>query len=462
MDIPQELMAIMQSAKPHKMILVGGSTRDFILGRSSSGDFDIECYGIDAERLQTLLGRFGQVIEVGKSFGVFKLFTQEREYDFSLPRKERKLGRGHRAFEVELNSSFTFEEAAARRDFTINAIGYDPTKEEWHDPFDGRTAIQKKQLKHISDAFGEDPLRVLRAMQFAGRFEFRIDSETLAVCRNLEIAELSKERLFEEFKKLFLLARKPSLGLQYANELGILEHFDELGALIGTPQDPQWHPEGDVWIHTLMVIDEAARLRDGNPKQDLQLMFSALCHDFGKPVTTVFKDGRWRSPAHDVLGMKPTELFLRKLTDEKELIENVKIFVKEHLQPAMLYQQRHVIKDSAIRRLSLRVDIPNLLRLAQADHFGRTTIDAMYRSFPAGDWLRRQFKTLSVPKKGFTPMLLGRHLIALGMAPGPAMGALIRESFQLQLEGHFPSLDSVLEWASHKLKTENGTENHCL
>ena len=462
MNIPQELMAIMQCAKPHKMILVGGSTRDFILGKASSGDFDIECYGLGAEDLQSLLSRFGKVIEVGKSFGVFKLFTQERSYDFSLPRKERKIGKGHRAFAVELDSSFTFQEAAARRDFTINAIGYNPMTEEWHDPFGGREAIQKKQLKHICDTFGEDSLRVLRAMQFAGRFEFDIAPETLAVCRTLEIGELSKERLFEEFKKLFLQARKPSYGLQYAPELGILEHFSELGALIDTPQEPQWHPEGDVWIHTLMVVDEAARLRDGNAKQDLQLMFSALCHDFGKPLTTVFKDGRWRSPAHDVKGMQPTETFLRKLTDEKELIENVKIYVKEHLQPALLYQQRHVIKDSAIRRLSLRVDIPNLLRLAQADHFGRTTIDAMYRSFPARDWLQKKLDMLSVPKKGLTPMLSGKHLIALGMNPGPDMGTLIKESFQLQLEGHFSSLESVLEWATHQLKTDYETQNHCI
>lgn len=436
-----------------KAILVGGSIRDHLLGNPDYKDLDIEVYGLSPSDLEGILSRFGRIAAVGKAFGVFKLSLNGREFDFSLPRTENKTGKGHKGFVVTPDPQMTFEDAASRRDFTINAIGYDIQTEKILDPFNGLQNLQQKIIKHIGPAFSEDPLRVLRAIQFAGRFEFKIAAETQELCRSLDLSELPKERIFEEFRKLLLKSTCPSLGLEAAREIGILQYFPELEALIDVPQDAEWHPEGDVWIHTLMVLDEAAKLREGrDEKADLCLMFGALCHDFGKPLTTEFKDGRWRSPAHDAQGVLPTESFLRRMTNDAALIELVKVYVKEHLKPAMLYNARDKVSDGAIRRLATKVAISDLLRVAQADHFGRTTPDAIAREFPAGQWLLERAHALQVRQQAPSPILKGRHLLELGMKPGPRMGKLIKQSFELQLDGELTTLEEMVQWASKQLK----------
>ena len=237
------------------------------------------------------------------------------------------------------------------------------------DPHQGQEDLKKGILRHVGPAFAEDPLRVLRGAQFAARLNFELAPKTLKLCQTLDLNELSRERLLGEFKKLLLRAERPSIGLEILRQTKALRFFPELETLIDVPQDPTWHPEGCVWTHTLMVVDEAAKLRVGEEKADLILMFGALCHDFGKPETTIWKDGHWRSPAHDVLGMKPTEKFLRRLTDEAYLIEKVTVLVREHLRPSMLYNDREKVTPGAIRRLALRVSIQELLLVAEADHF---------------------------------------------------------------------------------------------
>jgi tRNA nucleotidyltransferase (CCA-adding enzyme) len=236
-------------------------------------------------------------------------------------------------------------------------------------------------------------------------------------------------------------------------KLGLLSYFPELGALMDVQQEPEWHPEGDVWVHNNMVIDEAAKLRRNEYSEfdNLALMLGALCHDFGKPAATVFSDGRWRSPAHDVRGEAPTRSFLDRLTRETALVEEVVVFVREHLKPALLYKARAEVKPSAIRRLALRVDIEKLVRVARADHFGRTTPDALARQFPAGEWLLEQSRLLNVLDEKPKPYLTGKFLITLGMKPGPDIGKLIAESFELQLEGDLADLESAQEWARARL-----------
>jgi tRNA nucleotidyltransferase (CCA-adding enzyme) len=309
-------------------------------------------------------------------------------------------------------------------------------------------------LRHVSDAFSEDPLRVLRAVQIAARFEFEIAPETVELCRSLPLEELPIERVYGEIKKLLLQADKPSLGLEWMRKMDLLRYFPELQALIGVEQEPEWHPEGDVWIHNNMVLDEAAKLR--YPAEDefenMALMLGALCHDFGKPITTVYQDGRWKSPAHDVRGEKPTRSFLARITHETDLIERVVSYVREHLRPALLYNAREEIKPSAIRRLALRVDIEKLIRVARADHFGRTTADAIAREFPAGAWLLEQSKLLNVLDQKPKPYLTGKFLLSLGMKPGPEVGKLIAESFELQLEGELVSEEATEIWAKARLQ----------
>jgi len=294
---------------------------------------------------------------------------------------------------------------------------------------------------------------VLRGAQFAARLNFQMAPETIELCRTLDLNELSRERLLGEFAKLLLRAERPSIGLEILRQTKALRFFPELEALIDVPQDPTWHPEGCVWTHTLMVVDEAAKLRVGEEKADLVLMFGALCHDFGKPETTIWKDGHWRSPAHDVLGMQPTEKFLRRLTDEVSLIEKVTVLVREHLRPSMLYNDREKVTPGAIRRLALRVSIPELLLVAEADHFGRTTEDALRREFPAKQWLLDQASKLDVRDEKPKPFLKGRHLLQLGMRPGPQMGKVLEEAFALQLDGAIVDLEGAKAWASQRLSS---------
>ena len=345
MKLPAELTKLanaihQQGGQP---ILVGGSVRDYLLGQIIPKDLDLEVYHLEANELEMVLSQFGKVLRVGKSFGVLKLVTENAEYDVSLPRRESKTGKGHKGFLVNADPQMTFEEASARRDFTINSIGFDPIHQLWLDPHHGQEDLRKGVLRHVGPAFAEDPLRVLRGAQFAARLNFQLAPETIKLCQTLDLNELSRERLLGEFKKLLLRAERPSIGLEILRQTKSLRFFPELEALIDVPQDPTWHPEGCVWTHTLMVVDEAAKLRVGEEKADLVLMFGALCHDFGKPETTIWKDGHWRSPAHDVLGMQPTEKFLRRLTDEASLIEKVTVLVREHLRPSMLYNDREKV-----------------------------------------------------------------------------------------------------------------------
>ena len=432
-------------------ILVGGSVRDYLLGQIIPKDLDLEVYHLEANELEMVLSQFGKVLRVGKSFGVLKLITEHAEYDVSLPRRESKTGKGHKGFLVNADPRMTFEEASVRRDFTINSIGFDPIQQQWLDPHRGQEDLKKGILRHVGPAFAEDPLRVLRGAQFAARLNFQLAPETLELCQTLDLNELSRERLLGEFAKLLLRAERPSIGLEILRQTKALRFFPELEALIDVPQDPTWHPEGCVWTHTLMVVDEAAKLRVGEEKNDLVLMFGALCHDFGKPETTIWKDGHWRSPAHDVLGMQPTEKFLRRLTDEASLIEKVTVLVREHLRPSMLYNDREKVTPGAIRRLALRVSIPELLLVAEADHFGRTTDDALRREFPAKQWLLDQASKLDVRDEKPKPFLKGRHLLQLGMRPGPQMGKVLEEAFALQLDGAIISFEEAKAWASQRL-----------
>ncbi len=449
----QELYTIAKTLSKYKgrSILVGGAVRDFCMEKEISKDLDIEVFDINLKVLESILQKFGKLYTVGKTFGVLKLKTENAEYDFSLPRYENKIGVGHKGFLTRSDPSLSFEKAASRRDFSVNSIGYDLIKHQLLDPFNGIEDIKKKTLRHIGPSFSEDPLRVLRAMQLSARLEFKIDPKTVKICNELNLEELSKERIFEEFRKLLIQAERPSIGLEYARELGILTYFPELKALIGVLQDHEWHPEGDVWTHTLLVINEAARLRNGNQKHDLILMLAALCHDFGKPLTTKFINGRWRSPSHDSAGVAPTEKFLRRLTDDLNLIKKVKTLVKEHLRPVQLYNTRKLINSGTIRRLAMRVNITELVLLAKADYFGRNLSQIDRSCFEAGNWLLEEAEIMKIENDGPAPLLMGRHLLDLGMKPSPKVGLILKKAFEKQLNGDLEKEEDAILWAKSNL-----------
>jgi tRNA nucleotidyltransferase (CCA-adding enzyme) len=422
--------------------LVGGCVRDAVLDLPSA-DLDIEVYGIEADALVELLSSHFRLDLVGESFGVIRL--RNLPIDVSLPRRESKRGRGHRGFKIDSDPQMDPRDAASRRDFTINAIALDPESGRVFDPFDGVADLKNRVLRHTTDKFAEDPLRVLRGMQFAARFELQPTPETIELCRQIEPEGLAPERIFGEWKKLILSGTRPSLGLAFLRDCGWIRHFPELEALIGCEQNPRWHPEGDVWIHTLHCMDVFASERIGIEREDLIVGFGVLCHDLGKPATTIREeDGRITARNHEVIGVDSTRRFLGRFTCEEKLIEEVVPLVACHLAPIRLFGSD--VGDAAIRRLARRVGrIDRLVRVSCADQRGRPPL--VVDSFEAGGWLLERARELSVDDQPPKPLLMGRHLIELGLEPGPDFGRVLEECFARQIEGEFDTLEAGLECA---------------
>ncbi|KAA3612712.1 MAG: HD domain-containing protein [Planctomycetota bacterium] len=432
-----------------RAFLVGGAVRDACLGLSSV-EADLEVYGLAAERLQTLVAGFGKLHLVGQHFAVLLLQTPHGAMEISLPRRESKTGPGHKGFEVAADPFLDPKEASRRRDFTVNAMLLDPLNQEFLDPWGGRKDLQSGLLRHVSPAFAEDPLRVLRVARFVARFHWRVDPETVRLCRQLDLSELPPERFEEEWRQILLRGDYPGAALQCLEDVGALRFFPELAKLRGVPQDPIWHPEGDVFHHTCLALDAGVSFREEMDDPWVE-MLAILCHDLGKANTTVFERGRWRSPNHDVEGETLTRSFLARITREKKRIDAVVALVVHHLRPMQLYQARKRVSDGAIRRLSLKVDIPALVRVAIADGAGRT--EPWSRNWQPGQWLLQRAATLGVRDAQPKPFLQGRDLIALGMAPGPPMGALLKQAFERQLEGSLQDREQALAWVRDRVNT---------
>ena len=432
-----------------RALIVGGWCRDRRLGRLSK-DIDLEVYGLPASELRALLQRFGPVQTVGEAFTVYKLGS----IDVALPRRESKTARGHRGFEVRGDPGMSFEEAARRRDFTINAIGFDPLSEQWLDPFGGAADLERRLLRAVdARTFGEDSLRVLRAVQFVARFDLAVDAATAALCRGTPLDDLPAERIWGEIEKLLLQAPRPSVGFAAALDLFVIDRlFPQLRALVGCEQEPDWHPEGDVWTHTLLVIDNTVdQSRDLDRARRLTLMLGAVCHDFGKPATTAFSDGRIRSLNHEEAGVAPTLQFLDRLNvhtiDGFPLRSQVVGLTAHHLKPGMWHKVRDEVGDGAFRRLAQKVDLELLARLARADCTGRSgEFDCS-----AMDWFLARARALGVEHEPPRPLLLGRHLLVLGVKPGPRVGVILRRVYERQMDGEVATLGEAIAAAREML-----------
>lgn len=450
--LPERVIQLSETIRGRggRAMLVGGCVRDELMGFEPT-DWDLEVYGVESNELRALLDRFGDVQAVGEAFAVYRV---GRDLDVSLPRRERKTGHGHRGFVIEGDPDMSFEEACSRRDFTINAILKDPLTDEVVDPFSGRADIEKKLLRHVSNlTFADDSLRVLRAAQFAARLEFDIAPETIAICKGIDVTDLPKERVWGELEKLALRAMRPSIGLRWFYELGVVEQlFPELAALVGVPQEPDWHPEGNVDVHTLMVVDEARKLIDDLPyERQVAVMLGALCHDLGKPPTTEFVDGRIRSRGHDEAGVEPTIAFLDRLGIYTLLGFDVRgqviQLVRYHLKPGEFYkseQKGNPVGDGAFRRLARKVEPDLLYRVAKADSLGRYPDgdrSKMIFGSEAQEWFIEKVRELQIEKKAPDPILMGRHLIEIGLKPGPHFKQILDAVYEMQLDGTVVDLD---------------------
>jgi len=425
--------------------LVGGCIRDRIMGIPAN-DYDLEVYGIQPDTLKTTLQRVGKTAWVGQHFGVFKLWVDQLEIDIAMPRSESKSGSGHRAFTISIDPFLTPEQASLRRDFTINAIMFNPLTEQLIDFHGGIKDIKNKTLKHISNAFSEDPLRPLRAMQFAARFQFQLAPETAALCKSMlaEAGSLSTERIWGEWQK-WSHASYPSHGLQALRESGWLQIYPEIQAMIGCPQPARWHPEGDVWNHTLQVCDQAAQIASrAQLDQDTreQLLFAALCHDFGKPgCTTQNESGDFSSAGHSEAGIAPAKQFLHAIGAPDRLFRFIQPLILEHI--THLHGQP---TPRAVRRLAHRLEPANIElweMLVEADASGRAPAPP---SRPALIWLK-QARALHHHQAAPQAIVNGKLLLKLAMAkPGPSMGKILKKAYAAQLEGAFHDTPSAIAW----------------
>lgn len=427
-----------------RALIVGGAVRDMLLDVEVK-DFDIESYGLEPEKLLDILRPFGKVSPVGKSFGVLKVaINREMTIDVSLPRRDSKTGPRHGDFSVSTDPFMSVTEAARRRDFTINAILADPLSGQIFDPHHGVDDLRKNILRVVDDeTFPEDPLRVLRAMQFVGRFDLKIDQHSLRVMQGMleDLQHLPKERLLEEWSKLLLKSVRPSLGLEAGLEIGIFQKLHpELQTLVATKQDPVKHPEGTVWQHTLFSVDAMAdKLRQEKKKgqESLSLALAALCHDLGKPDTTTEKDGKIVAYGHDVHGAGPTKKFLESIGVDGATEKVVLALGRQHMRPLYLYneyKQGHEVKDSAFRKLArdlFPATIDQALLLTEADLLATHSLERE-DIYDCIAWLKKRAQALGVEHGLAAELMTGKDFLDMGYPAGPEIGRLIKLSNELR------------------------------
>jgi tRNA nucleotidyltransferase (CCA-adding enzyme) len=416
-----------------RAMLVGGCVRDRLIGIDSK-DLDIEVYGIDPSGLREILKQIGQVNTVGEHFSVYKLVVRDQatdsrvEIDVSIPRRESKSGQGHRGFLIEGDPSMTFEEAARRRDFTINAILYDPLTGETVDPFGGSEDFERRRLKTVAaDTFIEDSLRVLRAVQLAARFEMTLDPETAELCRSIDLSDLPQERVWGEFEKLLMLAEHPSIGLEAALELLVFDKlFPELRALVGRQSG---HTAEDAFEHTKLSLDEAVRVcADLTKAKRLTVVLATLCHDLS---------------AEPPKRLEATLSVLKKLVvygiAGYDVRSQVLSLVREQNTPRSFYESRASTTDGEFRRLAQSAELDLLYRLATACGLAQDG-----NSNAAAEWFIERARALGVEHGPPKPLLLGRHLLEAGVEPGPEMGRLLKRVYELQLDGEVTTRNEAL------------------
>src|SRR3989344_757825 len=442
-NMPPQLESIVEdiAEKGGASYLVGGAVIDSIQGRAAK-DWDIEVYKLSISELEKVLSGYGSPNLVGQSFGIIKLKFEDVEYDFSVPRRENKIGLKHRDFNIELRPDIAPEEAALRRDLTINSMYIDLSSMDIVDPYHGLDDLNSGIIRHTSYKFSEDPLRVLRIMQLLPRKGRVVAPETMDLCRALvnQYSTLPAERVFEEWNKLLMKAEKPSVGMDFLADSGWIVHYPELNSLRTTAQNPDWHAEGSVWNHTQMVVDCASLLKQYIPEEwKKPFMYGALLHDAGKPATTT-KD--LKSHGHDQAGVPLAKSFMQRITAEKELADRVLNIVEYHMAPGDL--SRSNAKDSAWKRLHNKIPLNIIAYMSKADAGGRAGSSLNDYHEPSEKALRffEEYGAEPIP-----PVLMGKHLIEAGYEPGPIIGKLLKKAYEIQIEEKIDDEEELLKRA---------------
>ncbi len=431
-------------------LLVGGAVRDLLLNRKTK-DLDIEVHGLSIEQLQTILELFGPVSLVGKSFGVLRLHNLD--IDWSLPRADT----AGRKPTVTIDPYMSYKDAFARRDLTINAMGINLHDYELIDPFDGQKDIKNKILR-TPDAnfFLQDPLRFFRVMQFIARFDMYPNQELQKICMDMDISTVSRERIEQEFHKMLLKSKRPSLGIRWLKDIGRLkEILLELYSCVGVKQNVDWHPEGDVFEHTMQTLDAAAIIAQSYNKEEkkLLLMYAVLCHDLGKPETTEKINGEYKSFGHEKVSAIKAKKCMKRITYNKNLIDGVIKLVEYHTQPMQFVQNKATL--SAYKRLAQKLaphaTLSLLADLALADKRGRNPDNQipLTDSFDDINQFIEHATQAQVLLDVEKPILKGSDIIDI-VEPGPRMGQLLKYAYQIQLERGIKDKDIlkqlIIEW----------------
>jgi tRNA nucleotidyltransferase (CCA-adding enzyme) len=415
-----------------KIFLVGGAVRDLLLNIPTK-DLDIEVHGITSDNLEKILKSFGHVNLVGKIFGVFRI--DNLDIDWSLPRTDTS----GRKPDVKIDPFMSIKEAFRRRDLTINSMSIDLITFELVDPFEGYKDLQNKILRATDPKlFLEDPLRFYRVMQFIGRFEMLPNDELNVICASMDIQNVSVERIDQEFRKLFLKSKRPSLGIDWLRKINRLaEILPELNKTIGVLQELEWHPEGDVYEHSLQALDASETLQYDSDSEKLILMWSALCHDLGKVSTTFIKDNRIVSYEHEIESEILARKLLKRVTRDFGLIDSVCRLVRYHMQPGQFILQNS--KPSAYKRLASKLapyaNLKMLSKLFYADRAGRNPKQGapLTCKFKEVNEFINKITSLNISKKPEEPILHGRDLMDI-VPPGPQMGELLKKAYEIQID----------------------------
>lgn len=406
---------------------VGGYVRDRLLCIPNK-DIDIEVHGITKDKLEAILDLFGKRLEIGESFGIYNIARSN--LDIALPRKERQIGLKHQDFSVDVDPFCGTYKAAIRRDFTINALMEDVLTGEVIDHFNGLSDLKNKIIRHVNDkTFVEDSLRLLRGCQFASRFEFSIASETIDLCKTIDLTNLPKERINAELEKALLKANKPSIFFECLREMDKLDYwFKEVKALIGVKQNEKYHQEGDVWVHTMMVLDSGAKYR-ALVNKPYYYMLSCLAHDFGKVVATTNNDGIYHAINHEIMGIPLVEEFIKRISLEKDLLRYVKEMVRGHMMPNIYAEANSKIKST--NKMFDCVTYPvDLIYLAQADRSGQITEEEKIDTLP---YLMDRLNIYN--EYMARPYVTGNDLIELGYKPGKSFNEALRLAHNYRLTG---------------------------